>query len=480
LYIFSCFSLSSLVTLQLILKLPSLTFERLPLAATAMPKDFKKRGDRRRPKKNQEPEPEPIVDAVLLDADPSSDVFTSNADYVSLSSDPVPATRGTSAGPSTHPDRLRRSGKQVGGTQREGSEAGDEDGRREFVPGPTAVQTEIDLNAPFGFVDPDIKAYFKSVDEKLVEFSSLRPAGSSSSTGTPEDGSELEDRTNFLHSALNEVRGMELQLATDGDTALVLERLIHSMGDWGRRVLMDSFGGRWATLIAHRFGSHVCQTLIGLAAGTIHRESQGIWPVQHLEQSARIASASSSTPTSTSPPAEGHLRTASHLLLSLIDEILPLIPTLLTSPFASPPIRLLLIVLTPNTPIPSSSGTGMEESSTRVDNKIRSAKSQKFRKNHAGKGGMRSILHNNDDDEREEGQAIVRRQEHGERAERVVPPELKRMRTRIREFLAQRLKGPEWRAMGVENAGGPVIQVSNPSGSHSGCVGAIVGSSSAR
>jgi hypothetical protein len=36
------------------------------------------------------------------------------------------------------------------------------------------------------------------------------------------------------------------------------------------------------------------------------------------------------------------------------------------------------------------------------------------------------------------------------------------MRRVIRKDLETRLSGAEWRAMGVENAGGPVIQVSAP------------------
>jgi hypothetical protein len=84
---------------------------------------------------------------------------------------------------------------------------------------------------------------------------------------------------------------MELKLSTDQDCALIMERLLHSMGDWGRRVVADSFAGQyvfltkaftqpsnfrqtsWNLLIQHRFGSHVCQTLFSLAADTIDREA---------------------------------------------------------------------------------------------------------------------------------------------------------------------------------------------------------------
>lgn len=379
-----------------------------------MPKEFQKRsrGGRQNKKKDKKREGDDdlVADAVVVGN--AADAFTSNADFISL--DDTPA-----AGPSRPAAQGRPNG----------------DG--EFIPGPTAAQVEIDLNAPFGFVDPDIKAYFRSVDEKLVELASLGLVRSSNSGDNGEDlESELEDRTNFLQAALNEVRGLELQLATDGDTALVLERLIHSMGDWGRRVLMDSFSGRYKTLIEHRFGSHVCQTLIGLAGETVDREARGVFPRQHKEQLEAGAEA-------------GKLRTATQLLKDLVDELIPTIPQLLTSPFASPPIRLLLIVLSPGKPIPSSTGADLEESShDAASNKVRSKKSQRFRSNQTEGGKMRSIV--------DETQESAERRKAGER---IVPDELRQMRKLIREDLGRRLSGAEWRAMGVENAGGPVIQM---------------------
>ncbi len=84
------------------------------------------------------------------------------------------------------------------------------------------------------------------------------------------------------------------------------------MGDWGRRVLAESFTGNWSTLLQHRFGSHVCQTLLALAAETIDREvrekhskadrlenhlltkicslqSRQLFPKQHKDQTKALA-----------------------------------------------------------------------------------------------------------------------------------------------------------------------------------------------
>lgn len=38
---------------------------------------------------------------------------------------------------------------------------------------PTQGGNEVDPAAPFGFVDPDVKAYFRSVDERLREWEGL-------------------------------------------------------------------------------------------------------------------------------------------------------------------------------------------------------------------------------------------------------------------------------------------------------------------
>jgi nucleolar protein 9 len=407
-----------------------------------MPKEFQKRGRGGRQNKKKERDEPLIADAVVVGS--VGDAFTSNADFISLDDGPA-----NTAGPSSG-----GGGRSAASTSTYATPDGQAGG--EFVPGPTRVQIEIDLAAPFGFVDPDVKAYFRSVDEKLLEFASLGLVRSSTTdlNDDPEDvGSELEDRTNFLHSALNEVRGLELQLATDGDTALVLERLIHSMGDWGRRVLMDSFSGKWRSLIEHRFGSHVCQTLIGLAGETIDREAKGSFPRQHHEQ-VEVAS------NNNKESGDGQLRTATQLLRDLVHELVPSIPQLLTSPFASPPIRLLLIVLSPGKVIPSSTGADVQEASStnhhnhhdnHAASKVRSKKSQRFRAGQAEGGKMKSIVDQGD------STSPSARPTAGER---IVPEELRETRRMIRTDLESRLSGAEWRAMGVENAGGPVIQVS--------------------
>jgi nucleolar protein 9 len=61
---------------------------------------------------------------------------------------------------------------------------------------------------------------------------------------SPPSSDHRADRQLLLTAALSELRGKELQLATDSDCALILERMCWNMGDWGRRVFADSLMGK--------------------------------------------------------------------------------------------------------------------------------------------------------------------------------------------------------------------------------------------
>lgn len=195
------------------------------------------------------------------------------------------------------------------------------------------------------------------------------------------------------------------------------------MGDWGRRVLGDTFSGSWETLMRHRFGSHVVQSWIRLAADTIEREARGEYPSQQLL-------------------ADGSLRSTSTLLVDLIDSLTPTLPTLLTHQYASPPIRLLLLVLSPSKALPDLSGEG-------GDGGVRSKRSGKFRKGQAVKGT--SIVEEPSKD-KGKGKQV-------QRQERLLTDELKGKRKEVREGLMQAVGENEWRIMGVDVVGSVAVQV---------------------
>lgn len=53
----------------------------------------------------------------------------------------------------------------------------------------------------------------------------------------------MEERKLFFIAALSEMSGKEKQLAADPDCSNILERMIHSMDDFARRVFVDRLAG---------------------------------------------------------------------------------------------------------------------------------------------------------------------------------------------------------------------------------------------
>jgi hypothetical protein len=56
-----------------------------------------------------------------------------------------------------------------------------------------------------------------------------------------------KDRVLLLRASLQTLAGHEVELATDPETSVILERLLYSMDDFARRVLADSFAGQWVS-----------------------------------------------------------------------------------------------------------------------------------------------------------------------------------------------------------------------------------------
>lgn len=52
------------------------------------------------------------------------------------------------------------------------------------------------------------------------------------------------ERKLLLRAALQNLAGHELALATDAEASIILERLLHSMDDYAKRVLAEAFIGQ--------------------------------------------------------------------------------------------------------------------------------------------------------------------------------------------------------------------------------------------
>lgn len=58
-------------------------------------------------------------------------------------------------------------------------------------------ESEVNPDAPFGYVDPDVKAYFRTVDDKLREWQEVRELGQADEGegDDPNDGMNLLQKT---------------------------------------------------------------------------------------------------------------------------------------------------------------------------------------------------------------------------------------------------------------------------------------------
>ena len=220
-----------------------------------MPKEQIRKRGKRKPKTQEDEIPKKVVDQPIVDE-------------VRLEDGTIPQAVAPSAGPSgIHPARAALlAGRRAPPPHMAASSSAPAGDATAASDGETAQpawgrQPGLDGDYPFGVLNPDLKAYFRNVDDQIRDWEGVSSAGE-----------EREDRSLFLASVLSELRSNELTVSTDPDTAVVLERMMPSLSDWGRRVIGDAFGDNWKQLVGHRFGSHVAQTWFTLAADTLDRE----------------------------------------------------------------------------------------------------------------------------------------------------------------------------------------------------------------
>ncbi|KAG9036456.1 Nucleolar protein 9 [Tulasnella sp. JGI-2019a] len=170
-------------------------------------------------------------------------------------------------------------------------------------------------------LDPDLKAYFRSVDIKLQEWAS------EDSEQVILITDQLEDRHAFILAAISEIRGHEIELSEDPECSKIIEKIIRSLDDALLRSFFSNLLKHLPTLIKHRFGSHVCQTLLTSSAATLNREMQGI-----------TSGTSGEHQDSTTPSMKALILQVSE---SLLGDSLPL----MSDASASPVIRTLLALL---------------------------------------------------------------------------------------------------------------------------------------
>lgn len=163
----------------------------------------------------------------------------------------------------------------------------------------------------------------------------------------------LVDQRLFVENVYNEVEGNEIRLSTNYSCSLILEKLLKISDSFQLRVFMDKLSGNTVELFVHRFASHVCQTLLTLAADVVEREQvEGVASNESGEEG------------------KGELLSMEKLILGICEDIKPHVGGLISQQFASHVIRILLFLL---------AGKRIDETGD-VKGKLRSKKSTQYKK----------------------------------------------------------------------------------------------------
>ncbi|KAI8971901.1 armadillo-type protein [Mycotypha africana] len=196
--------------------------------------------------------------------------------------------------------------------------------------------------AHFGEVDEELLGYFKNVEQTLDD----------------PQFETAEDQRLFVENVYNEVDGNEIRLSTNYSCSLILEKLLKISDSFQLRVFMDKLRGKTVELFVHRFASHVCQTLLTLAADVVEREQlDGVKSDNNAKNG-------------TDENKEGELLSMEQLVLDACEDIKPHIGGLISQQFASHVIRILLHVL---------AGKRIDETGD-IKGRLRSKKSAQYKK----------------------------------------------------------------------------------------------------
>ncbi|WFD33954.1 Nucleolar protein 9 [Malassezia cuniculi] len=160
-------------------------------------------------------------------------------------------------------------------------------------------------NTPFGLVQPAVQSYFKEVDAQLAQL-----------------GSDEDEISMLVQAATSEIDGNELALATDPTCSLVLEHLCGFLPDKPLRVLFDRMSGSFSILAAHRYGSHVLQSILRASQVVIDR-GEG----------------------ATNESAAGVLRSVSQLVRDMFAELEPGLSGMFGDQFSSHVLRSIIYLL---------------------------------------------------------------------------------------------------------------------------------------
>ncbi|GAC76082.1 hypothetical protein PANT_19c00092 [Moesziomyces antarcticus T-34] len=231
--------------------------------------------------------------------------------------------------------------------------------------------SKAEHEAPFGYVDAELKAYLRAGWERATELetqgysakstmTALAAASSGASDATHPAGNGDEEQEEdelalLLQATLKEMDGKELLLSTDPDTSLIVEAILHRLPAKPLRVFVDRLAGNFAVLSKHRFASHVVQACLATLQPAVtleHATQQHLSQHQHRRGSATngkaAASSAFASDTATIVNEDGVLRSATQLILDIAEELASdqaQLAALVSDAFGSHVLRSLLCVL---------------------------------------------------------------------------------------------------------------------------------------
>ncbi|KAJ3300786.1 Nucleolar protein 9 [Borealophlyctis nickersoniae] len=255
----------------------------------------------------------------------------------------------------------------------------------------------------FGMLPPDEHRYFHFVEKTLEE----------------QEFESDEDRQLLVHNVFKEADGKELMVASDPDCSRILEKLLRASNDLQIRALTDRMSGNYPELFRHQFASHVCQTLLYLAAEIVEREIKG---------ESATKSASSETDEAQTEP---EVPTMEQLVLSICESLDGQWSALISDPYASHPVRSMLGVLSGEVVVAD-------------DAKLRSKKSKKY-----------NDAHNNNFAQR----PTKKPGPNGVPMKNLVPPSFTQMLEHITKAIAGTLSKTELRNLALHPVASPVLQL---------------------
>ncbi|KAM5460241.1 Nucleolar protein 9 [Microsporum canis] len=186
------------------------------------------------------------------------------------------------------------------------------------------IQERVDDTPFYGLLDTEEQEYFSKASQTL-ELNSFE---------------DDDDKRLFIENVYAEASGKELKIACSQSCSRLMEKLIAMSTSTQVKSLFEKFSGHFLHLVQHRFASHCCECLFIRAAPMVTSEMEN---PKNKKKRDRLTTNESNRDMEQDESL--NQKPAVELFLGVISELQGNWGYLLTEPFASHTIRLLLLIL---------------------------------------------------------------------------------------------------------------------------------------